>query len=159
MPAWKIAFISHAEIPWARPMHISGVIVNNSDQVMAIVETIYEGMGQFSFTPQPGESYRLKIVKPADIKEEPKLPAPITDCPIVLTTGTGVFGPSEPLEFNIRSSKANIPLVVGAWCRGVLVGQVGSGYQKKRKWHEFGRPNLVRRRSAELSALRCSITL
>ncbi len=110
--------------PLGKPMHISGVVVTDNDQVAAAVETVYEGMGQFSFTPQPGESYRLKIITPADIKDEPKLPAATADCPIVLTTGTGVFGPSEPLEFNIRSSKADLPLVVGAWCRGVLVGQV-----------------------------------
>jgi alpha-2-macroglobulin-like protein len=108
----------------SKPERISGVIVSTSGREMASVETIREGMGLISFTPHLGESYRLKIVTPADIKDEPKLPAPVTDCPIVLTTGTGVFGQSEPLEFNIRSSKADIPLVVGAWCRGVLVGQV-----------------------------------
>jgi hypothetical protein len=110
--------------PQGKPERISGVIVSNNGREMATVDSIREGMGQFNFTPHPGESYRLKIVTPADIKNEPKLPTPVTDCPIVLTTGTGVFGPSEPLEFNIRSSKAYIPLVVGAWCRGVLVGQV-----------------------------------
>jgi hypothetical protein len=107
-----------------RPLRISGVIVNDDGQTMAGVETLCEGMGQFSFTPRVGESYRLKIIAPADIKDEPKLPAAATDCPIVLSTGTGVFGPSEALEFNIRSSKAGLPLVVGAWCRGVMAGQV-----------------------------------
>ncbi len=110
--------------PLGKPLHISGVVVNENGRTMAAVETIREGMGQFSFTPQPGESYRLKIIAPAGIKDEPKLPAAAADCPIVLTTGTGVFGPSEMLEFNIRSSKAGLPLVVGAWCRGVMVGQV-----------------------------------
>ncbi|MGD0519176.1 MAG: hypothetical protein ABSA26_16695, partial [Thermoguttaceae bacterium] len=107
-----------------KPLHISGVIVNDDGQTMAAVETLREGMGQFSFTPRLGESYRLKIIAPADIKDEPKLPAATTECPIVLSTGTGVFGPSEALEFNIRSSKAGLALVVGAWCRGVMAGQV-----------------------------------
>jgi MG2 domain len=107
-----------------KPLRISGVIVNENGGAMAEVETIRDGMGQFSFTPQPGESYRLKIITPAGIKDEPKLPAAAADCPIVLATGTGVFGPAEMLEFNIRSSKAGLPLVVGAWCRGVMVGQV-----------------------------------
>jgi len=110
--------------PLGKPVHISGVIINDNDQVTAAAETVHEGMGQFSFTPQPGQSYRLKIIAPAEIKEEPKLPAASADCPVVLTTGTGVFDPAEPLEFNIRSSKAGLPLVVGAWCRGVLAGQV-----------------------------------
>jgi hypothetical protein len=109
--------------PLGHPVHIMGTIVSDNGQIVSSAETADLGMGQFSFTPQPGESYRLKIITPADVKEEYKLPAVVTDCPIVLTTGTGVFGPSEPLEFNIRSLKANLPLVVGAWCRGVLVGQ------------------------------------
>ncbi|MGA2061875.1 MAG: MG2 domain-containing protein [Thermoguttaceae bacterium] len=110
--------------PLGKPLRISGVVVNENGRTMAAVESIREGMGQFSFTSQPGESYRLKIIAPAGIKDEPKLPAAVADCPIVLTTGTGAFGPSEMLEFNIRSSKAGLPLVVGAWCRGVMAGQV-----------------------------------
>lgn len=107
-----------------KPVNISGVIVNDNSQVLAAVESVHEGMGQFSFTPRPGESYRLKIITPAGIKNEPKLPVAAVGCPIVLTTGTSMFGPSDPLEFNIRSAKADLPLVVGAWCRGILVGQL-----------------------------------
>ncbi len=109
--------------PLGKPLRISGVIVDKNGRTVASVETISEGMGQFSFTPQAGESYRLKIITPADVKDEPKLP-PVADCPIVLTTGAGVFGPSEVLEFNVRSLKAGLPLVVGAWSRGIMVGQV-----------------------------------
>ncbi len=45
------------------------------------------------------------------------------DRDIVLTTGAGVFAAEKPLEFNIRSTKAGLPLVVAAYCRGVQVGQ------------------------------------
>ncbi len=118
----RVYFLSRD--PLGRPVHITGMVVNDNGQATSEVETVYEGLGLFSFTPRPGESYRLKIITPPDIKEEVKLPGVATDCPIVLTTGTGIFGPGEPLEFNIRSFKAGLPLVVGAWCRGVLVGQV-----------------------------------
>jgi alpha-2-macroglobulin-like protein len=107
-----------------RPVNISGVVVNENDQIITAVETLYNGMGQFSITPRAGITYRLKIIAPAGVEEEPKLPPAKTDCPIVLSTGTGVFGASEPLEFNIRSTKADVPLVVCAWRRGVLVGQM-----------------------------------
>jgi hypothetical protein len=117
----RVYFVS--QNPLGRPLHVSGVIVNDKGQIMTAVETVDSGMGQFSFTPRPGESYKLKIMDPSDIKDELKLPAATNDCPIVLNTGTGVFDPSEMLEFNIRSTKAGIPLVVGAWCRGVMVGQ------------------------------------
>ena len=80
-------------------------------------------MGVFSFTPRPGGTYRLKINSPAGVKEEAKLPPAMSDRFVVLNTGTGVFGPNDPLEFNLRSAKPDVPLVVGAWCRGVLVGQ------------------------------------
>ena len=110
--------------PLGKPLHISGVVENENGRTMAVVETIREGMGQFSFTPQAGESYRLKIVTPAGVKDQPKLPAAVADCPIALTTGAGVFGPQEPLELNVRSSKSGLPLVVAAWSRGIMVGQV-----------------------------------
>ena len=34
------------------------------------------------------------------------------------------FGPQEALELNVRSSKSGLPLVVAAWSRGIMVGQV-----------------------------------
>jgi alpha-2-macroglobulin-like protein len=107
-----------------KPLHISGVIESERGRTMAAVETISDGMGQFAFTPQVGESYRLKIISPAGVKDELKLPAAAGDCPIALATGAGVFGPQESLEFNVRSSKGSLPLVVAAWSRGIMVGQV-----------------------------------
>jgi hypothetical protein len=42
---------------------------------------------------------------------------------VVLSTGIGMFAAGAPLEFNVRAGKAGMPLVVGAFCRGVPVGQ------------------------------------
>ena len=80
-------------------------------------------MGAFSFTPTAGTTYRLKITEPAGVGNEPKLPAVSTDSEVVLSTGAGVFPAEKPLEFNIRSAKAGLPLVVAAYCRGVQVGE------------------------------------
>lgn len=111
-----------AKNPVGKPVHIQGQLFNSHGESMS-VETTYEGMGAFTFTPQPGDSYRLKINKPVGVKEEAKLPLPMTDRFVVLNTGSGVFGAKDPLEFVVRSAKPDVPLVVGAWCRGVLVGQ------------------------------------
>jgi uncharacterized membrane protein len=111
-----------AKNPVGKPVHIQGQLINSHGETMS-VETTYEGMGAFTFLAQPGENYRLKINKPAGVKEETKLPQPMTDRFVVLNTGSGVFSPTDPLEFIVRSVKPDVPLVVGAWCRGVLVGQ------------------------------------
>ncbi|MGW8256248.1 MAG: hypothetical protein ACWGMZ_02060 [Thermoguttaceae bacterium] len=106
-----------------KPLHVLGTVVNQDQQIVAQAETIYHGAGQFSFTPQRGESYRLRILSPQGIKDEPQLPQASDDCPVVLSTGTQGFASSGPLEFNIHSAKSDLPLVVGAWLRGVLVAQ------------------------------------
>ena len=112
-----------ARDPLGEPVHIVGRIVNSRDTAVASVETTHEGMGSFSFRPMPGEKYRLKIQTPAGVADEPKLPEVSDSLEIVLTTGLGVFEPGEPLEFNVQSAKAGLPLVAAAWCRGVPVGQ------------------------------------
>ena len=93
------------------------------DEEVATLQTTFGGRGAFSFTPQSGETYRLKITRPKGVTEEPKLPQAAADRDVVLTTGAGVFAAEKPLEFNIRAAKAGLPLVVAAYCRGVQVGQ------------------------------------
>ena len=107
----------------AEPVHIEGTIVDGSGKKVAAVKTVHEGMGSFSFTPQAGRQYRLKITSPAEVSNEPKLPEVSTRQKVVLSTGIGVFAAGAPVEFNVRAGKAGMPLVVGAFCRGVPVGQ------------------------------------
>ena len=117
-----------------KPVDIAGVIVAEGrdaddsgqpgrDAEVAAAETTYEGMGVFSLVPQAGETYHLKITPPTGVKDEPKLPEVSTEREVVLSTGSGVFAAGAPLEFNVRAAKANLPLVVAAYCRGVQVGQ------------------------------------
>jgi hypothetical protein len=111
------------------PIALSGVIVgktrgeNAHEQEVASVETTSRGLGAFRFTPQADTAYRLKIAKPKQAKDEPRLPAVSVERDIVLNAGTGIFAPAKPLEFTIRAARAGIPLVVAAYCRGVQVGQ------------------------------------
>ena len=109
--------------PLGKPVHIEGTIVDGSGKKVAAVRTVHEGMGSFSFTPQAGREYRLKITSPAEVNNEPKLPEVSTRQKVVLSTGIGVFAAGAPLEFNVRAGKVGMPLVVGAFCRGAPVGQ------------------------------------
>jgi hypothetical protein len=114
-----------ARSPRGAPVSIKGFLVDGSGADVAVVETAHNGMGSFSFTPLPAERYSLRITNPAGMKDQPNLPQVSTDQKqkVVLTTGTGVFGAGEPLEFNIRALQADLPLLVAASCRGVPVGQ------------------------------------
>jgi len=105
-----------------KPLHLTGHVLDDQDQEVAAVETTYAGMGAFNLEPWGGETYRLRIATPAGIKAEPKLPEAVSRPRLVLTTGSSVFAPGEPLEFNVRSTKDDLPLVAAAYCRGVLVG-------------------------------------
>ena len=111
------------------PLSLSGTMVASDHdgagrgEEIATVQTTFAGMGTFSFTPRTDEAYRLKITSPKGIAEQPKLPEVSADCDLVLATGAGVFAVEKPLEFNIRATRAGMPLVVAASCRGVQVGQ------------------------------------
>ncbi|MGD0899265.1 MAG: MG2 domain-containing protein, partial [Thermoguttaceae bacterium] len=109
--------------PDGRPVALRGTVYDSHDSAAAAVETSYEGLGWFTLQPQKQETYSLKIASPAGISEQPKLPAVSADARITLNTGSGVFAEGGPLEFRLRAAKAEVPLVVTAWCRGVQVGQ------------------------------------
>ncbi|MFZ5832314.1 MAG: hypothetical protein ACOY3P_19685, partial [Planctomycetota bacterium] len=104
------------------PLRLAGVVVNDANDEVALVETGWRGLGAMAFRPEPGRDYRLKILRPAGLGEAP-LPDVDPDQRVVLAAGVGVFSPADVLEFNLRSAEAGIPLVVSAWRRGVQVGQ------------------------------------
>ena len=113
-----------ARDPLGDPVELRGKIVDGQDNNIVVgVKTMHEGMGSFSFTPRAGERYRLKIIRPADVANDPKLPEVSSKQQIVLRAGIGVFDAGQPLEFNVRSAKEGLPLVAAAWCRGAPVGQ------------------------------------
>jgi alpha-2-macroglobulin-like protein len=113
--------------PLGKPVHLTGMVVASgpgaAEQTIAAVETSYEGMGSFHFTPRAGQTYRLKVTSPPDVKNEPRLPEAAPDRRVALSAGAGVFAAGAPLEFIVRSSEGGRPLVAAAYCRGVEVGQ------------------------------------
>jgi len=109
--------------PLGEPVHVEGIITGSSGAEVALAETTHEGMGSFSFMPAADEKYHLKITSPAGVDHKPELPEVSTEQKIVLSTGSGVFDSSAPLEFNIRASEPGLPLIAAAYCRSVPVGQ------------------------------------
>jgi hypothetical protein len=103
---------------------IKGMIQDDNGTDRAIVDETHNGMGRFHFTPLAGRQYYLKITNPSGIKQDIALPKASTEQRIAITTGSGAFKASEPVELNIRSAPeaAAMPLVVTAECRGVQVG-------------------------------------
>ncbi|MBN2021729.1 MAG: hypothetical protein JW809_02960 [Pirellulales bacterium] len=105
-----------------KPAELEGKLVDPNGTPIALVKTAREGMGQFSFRPKAGGTYRLEIDSP-NVTEKPALPEVVPERFVVLTTGLGVFDAGAPLEFNVRAAKADLPLVAAATCRGANVGR------------------------------------
>ncbi len=102
------------------PIAIAGEIQNRSGNKVADLNTVRDGMGRFSFQPELGERYSLKVTAPLDIQNSPELPAVVGDLPILNTNG-GVFAADAPLEMTIHSNRSR-EVIVRAVCRGELVG-------------------------------------
>jgi hypothetical protein len=110
-----------ARDPLDQPVQIRGKVVDAQGEPKTAVETAFQGMGQFSFQPQAGETYRLELESPA--KRSVKLPDVVPGRKVTLSTGRGLFEPGKPLEFNVRATNDGLPLLAAAYCRGLLVGQ------------------------------------
>ena len=110
-----------ARDPLGGPVSIRGKVVNAQGEPKVAVETAVQGLGQFSFQPQGGETYRLELESPA--KRSVKLPDVTPGRKVTLSTGRGLFEPGKPLEFNVRATSDGMPLLAAAYCRGLLVGQ------------------------------------
>lgn len=108
--------------PQGHPVALRGNVLDSQNNLVALAEADDQGRGTFTLTPQGNDQYRLKVLAPEGVSEEPKLPA-VSNGDVVLTTGLGVFAAGQPLEFNVRAKTAGIPLVASAVCRGVAVGQ------------------------------------
>lgn len=106
-----------------RPVEMRGMLVDSRDADVAELDTIQAGMGLFSFTPSAGEQYRVRITTPSGIADEPRLPEATVQTNVVFGGGPSVFAAGKPLEIQLDALGGELPLVVAATCRGVLVGQ------------------------------------
>jgi hypothetical protein len=83
---------------------------------------VTQGVGVFTFTPQAGKAYQLKIDQPAEIEERFALPAVKSDG-VVLSIPAGVTSDNEPIKAMIGSVGGDRSLMIGVYCRGRLMTQ------------------------------------
>ncbi len=68
----KIAFKALNEFGMAAD--IAGELINDKGTVLTSFESFHKGMGAFTFTPEKGQDYRLRITRPAGIEDTYALP-------------------------------------------------------------------------------------
>ncbi len=112
-----------ARDPLGNPLDLSGAVLDGNDQPVARAETVFRGMGVFSLKPRVGEEYRLRVGDRPELTVEPGLPPVATAAEVALRAEASVVEPGEPLRAVVRSTRGGLPLVVAAWCQGILVGQ------------------------------------
>src|SRR5262249_47738734 len=87
---------------------------------------VNQGMGAFTFTPQPNQAYELKIDSPTgmhgpDGKQRYFLP-PAKAGGVVLRLPRGVV--QDAIDVEVTSADKDRQLLVGAYCRGKLLDHV-----------------------------------
>jgi hypothetical protein len=112
-----------------KPAEVKGRIVDELGEVVVNkIETlnddkepgINQGMGLFTFTPEVGKSYRLKIDSPAGIEGKYELPKLVNEG-VVLAIPNVLSKDREPIEATVYSADRDRNLLVGAYCRGRLM--------------------------------------
>jgi len=105
------------------PVSMRGLVVDADDRGIAMVESTFEGRGAFSFVPQDGGEYRLRMLSEDDepIAEQPPLPEVHPRRRAVLSAGVGVFPAGRPLEFTVRAREDGLPLIATVYAGDVAV--------------------------------------
>ena len=120
-----------ARLPGGKPADLSGVVTDGTKSV-ADVKTdtdpdhpgVNRGIARFSFTPQTGKTYFLKVDAPAGIeppaKDGFKLPEVKADG-VVLTALADATERGQFVKVRVQTPKGTKKLQVGAYARGRLV--------------------------------------
>ena len=97
---------------------IKGEVWDSKGKKITTFESYHFGMGKFSFTPQKNETYKVRIISPANISQQFTLPA---------SSGTGVV-----MNFSKAENKLKIKLSSLSEMQVRLIEQTkGAGYYVK----------------------------
>lgn len=124
-----------------RPADVSGVLTDGARTVCEVKTLtdpdhpgVNQGLGLFTFTPQPGKRYFVKLDRPLGVVQ----PSPVgmlvgaaaalpqagyalpraNAAGVVLTVPDGVTAPGDPLRVRLASAGAKRTLLVGVYTRG-----------------------------------------
>jgi hypothetical protein len=110
-----------------KPVDFEGQIMDGHGHEVCSVRTALEtaaaslaGLGEFHFTPQAGETYRLKITAPASIKSSTTLPIARHNG-LAMHVGAGVIRGEESIRLTISGASSERSVAVGVACRGQLM--------------------------------------
>ncbi len=112
-----------------KPTELKGRIVDDAGKEITTAATFNDpahpeanqGLGIFEFTPQLGKKYQLRIDTPMDKEGRHVLPGVKAEG-VVLSIPEGVMAEKDPIRVTIRSMGADRSLLIGAYCRGRLMG-------------------------------------
>lgn len=117
-----------------RPADLEGRIIDDLGAEVARVQTltdanepgINQGLGAFTFTPQPKRRYFLRVDSPIGVDDAKpnarfsRFPLPSTkDRGVVLNVPQGVV--EDNIDVTVHNAKDKRELLVGAYCRGRLL--------------------------------------
>lgn len=120
----------HARTPTDRPAELKGRLIDEAGNAVAALETFADdkepganqGVGAFSFTPEVGKRYRLKVESPAGALPVGALPEVKAEgVTLTVSEGVGIAGP--PIHVSLSNVGPSRNLLVGAYCRGRTVDQ------------------------------------
>jgi len=90
--------------PSGSPADLMGEIVDAKGVSCGVIQTLHEGRGKGTFTPQKGKKYFLKINTPSGITAQNPLPE-VKDEGIVISAKKFVTDANSPLLLSLFSSK------------------------------------------------------
>ncbi len=122
-----------ARTPAQKPADIAAVVVDARGQEVTRFSTEHEGRGRFSFKPEQGQSYQLRLEKPAGISKLFPLPAVVADG-AVLKAVDEVVPAGRPVRLLVGKSSAGKAAVTLSQ-REVEVAAVKLDFAKRSFWH------------------------
>jgi hypothetical protein len=131
-----------AETAFGTPADVQGIVTDGT-RTVAELKTLTDadhpganqGLGVFTFTPEAGKRYAVKLLRPAG-PARPDIPLPAAKPDgVVLAVSNGVLDANQPVALTVTSTTRRT-LLVGAYTRGVAVGH-------RRVTAEPGRPTPV----------------
>lgn len=112
-----------------RPTSARGTVVDGNGRQVASFETRHQGRGRFTFVPEPGVDYELRLTEP--VQASFALPE-VKRRGVSFTASQDGFAPGEALDFDVFTTEQG-PWILAAFCRGKLVAQdtfSGEGLQR-----------------------------
>ncbi len=90
--------------PADTPADMVGAVLDSNGKQVATFRTEHEGRGRFSFTPERGTDYRLKMLEPSGIAKTWPLPV-VRDTGTLLRATDDVYARGEPVTLHILTTE------------------------------------------------------